>query len=184
MNILRQFWKFNVRATANATTKQSHKKMAHNILFVKKLSSDAVLPQKAHPSDAGFDLASADNLVVPARGKAMVKTDLSVAIPADCYGRIAPRSGLAWKHHIDVGAGVIDATYRGAVGVLLFNHSNVDFHIAPGDRIAQLIIEVIRNPEVVEVQDLETSDRGARGFGSSGLKRLKTFQDEADGEHP
>lgn len=83
-------------------------------------------------------------------------------------GRIAPRSGLASKNFIDTGAGVIDADYRGQVKVLLFNHSEEDFQVKEGDRIAQLVIERIWNPEVVEVQDLEESVRGAGGFGSTG----------------
>lgn len=81
----------------------------------------------------------------------------------------APRSGLAWKHCIDVGAGVIDADYRGPVGVILFNHSDVDFEVKVGDRIAQLIIEVIMMPDVAEVEDLDATIRGAGGFGSTGI---------------
>jgi dUTP pyrophosphatase len=83
-------------------------------------------------------------------------------------GRIAPRSGLAAKHFIDTGAGVIDADYRGPVKVLLFNHADTDFEVKEGDRIAQLVIERIYTPEVVEVQELEESVRGAGGFGSTG----------------
>jgi hypothetical protein len=84
-------------------------------------------------------------------------------------GRIAPRSGLAAKHSIQTGAGVIDADYRGQVKVLLFNHSDVDYAIAEGDRIAQLVIERIYTPEVLEVAELEASVRGAGGFGSTGV---------------
>ena len=82
---------------------------------------------------------------------------------------VAPRSGLAWKHSIDVGAGVIDADYRGSVGVILFNHSDVDFEVKLGDRIAQLIIEKIITPEVMEVEDLDCTERGVGGFGSTGV---------------
>jgi dUTP pyrophosphatase len=83
-------------------------------------------------------------------------------------GRVAPRSGLASKHFIDTGAGVIDADYRGPVKVLLFNHGDADFPIAEGDRIAQLVLERIYTPEVVEAQELEESVRGVGGFGSTG----------------
>jgi dUTP pyrophosphatase len=93
---------------------------------------------------------------------------LAIAIPEGHYGRIAPRSGLAVKNFIDVGAGVIDMDYRGPVGVVLFNHSGDDFHIKQGDRIAQLIIEKISNPQIVEVDDLDATARGAGGFGSTG----------------
>ncbi|CAN6287298.1 unnamed protein product [Urochloa humidicola] len=77
-------------------------------------------------------------MVVPARGKALVPTDLSIAIPEGTYARIAPRSGLALKYSIDVGAGVVDADYCGPLGVILFNHSDADFVVKPGDRIAQI----------------------------------------------
>ena len=83
-------------------------------------------------------------------------------------GRIAPRSGLAVKHSIDTGAGVIDSDYRGQVKVLLFNHSEVDFEIKEGDRIAQLVLERIYTPEILVVDELEETIRGAGGFGSTG----------------
>ena len=118
---------------------------------------------------AGYDLSSATDTKVPARGKALIPTDLSIAIPEGTYGRVAPRSGLAWKHSIDVGAGVIDADYRGPLGVILFNHSDVDFEVKVGDRIAQLIIEKIMTPDVLEVDDLDSTTRGAGGFGSTGV---------------
>jgi len=106
--------------------------------------------------------------VVPARGKVLVDTDISMAVPDGTYGRIAPRSGLASKHMIDTGAGVIDADYRGQVKVLLFNHGEKDFEVKEGDRVAQLVLERIYTPEVVEVKELEESVRGAGGFGSTG----------------
>lgn len=139
------------------------------LLKVKKLSEKAVLPARGSSLAAGYDLSSAAEMVVPARGKALVPTDLSIAIPEGTYARIAPRSGLALKHSIDVGAGVIDADYRGPVGVILFNHSDADFAVKPGDRIAQMIIEVIATPDVAEVEDLDATVRGEGGFGSTGV---------------
>ncbi|XP_010106006.2 deoxyuridine 5'-triphosphate nucleotidohydrolase [Morus notabilis] len=136
---------------------------------VKKLSEKAVLPSRGSPLSAGYDLSSATETKVPARGKALIPTDLSIAVPEGTYARIAPRSGLAWKHSIDVGAGVIDADYRGPVGVILFNHSDVDFEVKEGDRIAQLIIEKIITPDVVEVEDVDATVRGSGGFGSTGV---------------
>lgn len=91
-------------------------------------------------------------------------------ISSGCYGRIAPRSGLAWKNHIDVGAGVIDEDYRGNIGVVLFNHSNEDFKVIKGDRIAQLICQRIEYPVLQEVTNLDNTSRGAGGFGSTGTK--------------
>lgn len=140
-----------------------------SLLRVKKLSDKAVLPSRASPLSAGYDLSSATSTNVPARGKALVPTDLSIGIPEGTYARIAPRSGLAWKHSIDVGAGVIDADYRGSIGVILYNHSDVDFEVKIGDRIAQLIIEKIVTPDVVEVEDLDSTSRGEGGFGSTGI---------------
>lgn len=139
------------------------------LLKVKKLSEKAVLPSRGSSLAAGYDLSSAVDTKVPARGKALVPTDLSIAIAEGTYARVAPRSGLAWKHSIDVGAGVIDADYRGPVGVILFNFSDVDFEVKAGDRIAQLILERIVTPDVVEVEDLDSTVRGAGGFGSTGV---------------
>lgn len=106
--------------------------------------------------------------MVPARGKALINLQISISVPAGTYGRIAPRSGLASKHSIDTGAGVIDADYRGVVHVLLFNLSETDFQIEEGDRVAQLILERIVTPAVMEVDSLEGTVRGSGGFGSTG----------------
>jgi dUTP pyrophosphatase len=116
---------------------------------------------------------SIEEVTVPARGKAVIPTGLAMAIPIGNYGRIAPRSGLAAKNFIDVGAGVIDADYRGEVKVLLFNFSEVDFKVNPGDRVAQLIIEKYTRTEIEEVtdgEDLNSTERGEGGFGSTGVQ--------------
>jgi len=94
-----------------------------------------------------------------------------MTVPDGTYGRIAPRSGLAVKKGIDVGAGVIDRDYTGQVGVVLFNNSDEDFEIKVGDRIAQLVIEKIATPEVQIVDDLEDTVRGVGGFGSTGVEK-------------
>lgn len=100
-------------------------------LCVKRLISEAVLPVRGSVHAAGFDLAAASPVTVPAGGKAIVKTGLSIAIPEGTYARLAPRSGLAAKHMINVGAGVVDYDYRGEVGVVLFNHGTQDAVAAP-----------------------------------------------------
>ncbi|KAK1754913.1 dUTPase-like protein [Echria macrotheca] len=138
-------------------------------LLIKKLTPQARLPTRGSAHAAGYDLYAARSTTIPARGKGLVDTDLSMAVPAGTYGRIAPRSGLAAKNFIDTGAGVIDADYRGQVKVLLFNHSDKDFEVAEGDRVAQLVLERIYTPDVVEVAELEESVRGAGGFGSTGV---------------
>merc|ERR1711934_261793 len=137
-------------------------------LRVKKLSPNAIIPVRGSPQAAGYDLSAAEETIVPARGKAIVKTDLAIAVPEGTYGRVAPRSGLAWKNHIDVGVGVIDQDYRGNVGVVLFNHGEQDLTVTKGMRVAQLVLECIVTPAVEEVEDLEDTARGAGGFGSTG----------------
>ena len=127
---------------------------------VKKLSEFAIIPTRGSKYSAGFDLSSAYDTIVRAHCNAIVKTDLSISIPVNTYARIAPRSGLAdprsgsIKHFIDTGAGVVDYDYRGPVGVVLFNHSNIDFVIKSGDRIAQLILEKISMVDIEEVDEL------------------------------
>lgn len=96
-------------------------------LQVKKLVETAKPPTRGSAFAAGYDMYAAKETVIPAKGKALVDTGIAVAVPEGTYGRVAPRSGLASKHFIDVGAGVIDADYRGEVKVLLFNFSEVDF---------------------------------------------------------
>ena len=95
-------------------------------LLVKRLNPAAILPKRGSPYAAGYDICSIEEVVVPARGKAKVPTGLSWTCPPNTYGRIAPRSGLAWKNSINVGAGVIDEDYRGEICVILFNHGDDD----------------------------------------------------------
>ncbi|KAJ8583026.1 dUTP pyrophosphatase [Rhizopogon salebrosus TDB-379] len=137
-------------------------------LLVKRLSDKAKVPTRGSASAAGYDLYSAEKKVIPAHGKALVDTQLSIAVPEGTYGRVAPRSGLASKFMIDTGAGVIDADYRGVIFVLLFNLSDKDFQVEEGDRIAQLILERIYTPEVLEVDELGETLRGTGGWGSTG----------------
>ncbi|XP_020016156.1 deoxyuridine 5'-triphosphate nucleotidohydrolase, mitochondrial isoform X1 [Castor canadensis] len=133
-----------------------------------RLSEHATAPTRGSSRAAGYDLYSAYDYTVPSMEKALVKTDIQIALPSGCYGRVAPRSGLAAKHFIDVGAGVIDEDYRGNVGVILFNFGKEKFEVKKGDRIAQLICERIFYPEIEEVQVLDDTERGSGGFGSTG----------------
>jgi dUTP pyrophosphatase len=147
-------------------------------LRVKLLSEHATMPTKGSPLSAGFDLSASEAITIPANGgRALVKTDISIACPIGTYARIAPRSGLAWKNGIDVGAGVVDADYRGPVGVILFNFGKEDFEVTKGDRIAQLILEKICMAEAVLMEDLDDTKRGSAGFGSTGVqdKRARTI---------
>ncbi|KAK9245562.1 dUTP diphosphatase [Lipomyces tetrasporus] len=138
------------------------------VLQVKLLSDKAKTPTRGSLLAAGYDIYGVEDVLIKAQDRAMIATDIAVAIPAGHYGRIAPRSGLATKHGIQTGAGVIDADYRGPLKMLLFNQSNQDFQIHAGDRIAQMVIEKIITPEIVTVAELDETDRGANGFGSTG----------------
>lgn len=138
-------------------------------LNVKLLSSTAKVPERKTDGSAGYDLFSSCDVVVPKRGYSLVNTDVAIEIPLNHYGRVAPRSGLAVKNGIHVGAGVIDSDYRGSVGVLLFNHSENDFRVNIGDRIAQLIIEKIETPEIIVKEYLPETNRGENGYGSTGV---------------
>ncbi|KAL4967940.1 dUTPase-like protein [Aspergillus stella-maris] len=137
-------------------------------LQVKKLTPTARAPTRGSAFAAGYDIYASKEIIIPSKGKALVDTGLAIAVPEGTYGRVAPRSGLASKNFIDVGAGVIDADYRGEVKVLLFNFSETDFTVKEGDRVAQLVLERIFTPEVVVVEELAESVRGAGGFGSTG----------------
>ncbi|XP_028402273.1 deoxyuridine 5'-triphosphate nucleotidohydrolase-like [Dendronephthya gigantea] len=141
--------------------------LPQSIMF-SKISEKAIAPSRGSSGAAGYDLYSAYDMTVPAQGKALVKTDIAVALPDGWYGRVAPRSGLSWKHHLDVGAGVIDSDYRGNVGVILFNLSHIDYEVKQGDRIAQLLIQRICTPQLEEVESLDITTRGDGGYGSTG----------------
>ena len=145
---------------------------ASNALRVKLLSSKATLPVKGTTLAAGYDLSSAQQLTIPVNGRALVQTDISLSVPKGTYGRIAPRSGLAVKHGITTGAGVIDADYTGPIGIVLFNHGDQDFQIKEGDRIAQLILEQVADKPVIQVQELTQTTRGDKGFGSTGSQQI------------
>lgn len=144
-------------------------KMASTVTFT-KLRSDAIIPSKATPGSIGLDLHSVDHYIVLPGQRVVVSTGLRVTLPSGTYGRIAPRSGLAVKHGLDVGAGVVDPDYTGELRVVLFNHDSVNpFIIRPGWRIAQLIVErAVDNLNVEEGAPEVDTERGDGGFGSTG----------------
>lgn len=139
-------------------------------LKIKKLLPHAIVPSRATPQSAGYDLYSSEGYVLLPGHRVVVSTGIQVQLPPGVYGRIAPRSGLAVKHGLGVGAGVIDADYQGEIKVVLFNHDlRNNFVIRPGYRIAQLLLEYVSTPEVEEVQEFDTvTERGTGGFGSTG----------------
>lgn len=136
-----------------------------------RLSESARAPRRAHEGDAGYDLFAAEEARLGPGERASVGTGIAVAIPDGCAGLVLPRSGLAMRHGISVvnAPGLIDAGYRGEVRVLLLNTDRSEaFEVAPGDRIAQLVISRVESPELVELESLDETVRGAGGFGSTG----------------
>ncbi len=138
-----------------------------------KLHPDARLPRFAHgpDEDAGMDLHAAEAAVVPAHGWIGVGTGLALEIPAGWEGQVRPRSGLAARHGVTLlnSPGTIDPGYRGEVRVLLVNHSDVDYQVQPGDRIAQLVITAYAAVKWAWAEELGDSERSQGGFGSTGV---------------
>lgn len=141
-------------------------------LRVQRVRDDVALPRRAHPGDAGLDLAAADTVVLGGGQRLAVGTGLVVAIPPGWVGLVHPRSGLALRRGVTVvnAPGTIDAGYRGEVKVALVNLSRRDVLIEAGERIAQLLVQEVALWEVEEVHDLTADDthRGTGGFGSTG----------------
>ena len=137
-------------------------------LRIKKLTYHAIIPTRGSGGAVGYDLYSTDEVVIPPTHRALIGTGVAIVLPPGVYGRVAPRSGLAVKHGIQVGAGVVDPDYTGEVKVVLFNHGDKDFEVKRGERIAQLVLERCETPDVEEIGLLEETERGAGGFGSTG----------------
>jgi len=140
-------------------------------LVFRRLDPDAKLPQRAHPGDAGFDLASTIDIEVPAGERAMVPTGVAVVIPEGHAGLVLPRSGLASRHGLTLAnaPGLIDAGYRGEITCAVVNlNRSVPVRIVRGDRIAQLVIVAVPGVEPEWADELPESHRGTEGFGSTG----------------
>lgn len=138
-------------------------------LQVQLAHPDARVPKRMSNGAAGYDLCSVEDVVIAPRGIGKVNTGICIRVPEGTYGRVGPRSGLAIKG-IDVGAGIIDRDYTGLVQVILYNHSDNEFKMVKGDRVAQLVIEAIQTPMVMVVSSLDATERGASGFGSTGIQ--------------
>jgi len=137
---------------------------------IKKLSSDAVIPAYQSKGAAGFDLHAIEDLILKPGHRALVGTGLAIALDAGYELQIRPRSGLALKHGITClnAPGTVDSDYRGEVKVLLINHGNEDFEIKKGERIAQGVVNQIIQAKLFEVDELDSTQRGENGFGSTG----------------
>ena len=137
-----------------------------------RLSEWPTMQKRGRPQSAGLDVTAADDRTIGPWNHAVISTSLSAVAPPGTYIRVAPRSGLALKHGLFVGAGVVDADYRGDIGVVLFNHTGVAYCVTTSDRIAQLICEQCVLPTVREVTSMHDISRGAAGFGSTGTSVL------------
>jgi dUTP pyrophosphatase len=144
------------------------------ILKVKKLSDDAILPQYAHPGDAGLDLFSVESADIEPGATRLIRTGISIELPPETEAQVRPRSGMALKNSITVlnTPGTIDEGYRGEVGVILINHGKNSFKVDKGAKIAQMVIKPVLRVEVSEAHDLSATKRGAGGFGSTGTGKL------------
>lgn len=139
-------------------------------LKVTRLDPAATLPARAHAGDAGLDLCSAVDLLIPPGETRLVGTGLAVELPTGTEAQVRPRSGLALKHSVTVlnTPGTIDEGYRGEVGIILINHGRSVFEVTRGMKVAQLVVKPTLDIEVVAVDALSDTPRGAGGFGSTG----------------
>lgn len=157
--------------TPKSSTAASGRPDLIGALRVRRLDPDIPLPTRAHPGDAGVDLCSTIDLELPPGRRQLVGTGLAVALPLGTVGLVHPRSGLAARAGLSIvnSPGTIDAGYRGEIKVCLINlDPDEPISIARGDRIAQLLVQRVELPELVEVDELDDTTRGSGGYGSSG----------------
>ena len=142
------------------------------IIRFQKLNPLATVPVQAHPGDAGMDLVSIEAAEIAPGGRRLVHTGLAVEIPVGFEGQVRPRSGLSLMHGITVlnAPGTIDAGYRGEIGVVLANFGDSTFVVEPGMRIAQLVIAAVAEVAIEVSDTLSSSERGAGGYGSTGVR--------------
>lgn len=136
-------------------------------LKIKKIHEDAKIPFLADPGCAGYDIFSTEDSEIFSRTRKLVSTGISTEFSSNYYLRVAPRSGLSLKG-IDIGAGVIDSSYRGEIKVLMINNSDITVYFPKGSKIAQLIMEYCEQPEIIVNETLSVTSRNESGFGSSG----------------
>ena len=146
----------------------------HMFLPLKKLDEGAIVPENAYAGDAGVDLHALEAYTLQPFERTLVKTGLAIAIPEGYAGFVLPRSGLALKKGLSLvnAPGLIDSNYRGEIGIIAINlDAHEAIEIAPGDRVAQLVIMKVENVAFNLVDDLDETDRGSGGFGSSGFSK-------------
>lgn len=132
-----------------------------------KLGKGAFMPERAHEWDAGLDLKAMEDKLVPARGSAIFDTGVHVELPPFTAGFLKSKSGLNVKHNL-TSDGVVDVGYTGSICVKLYNHGDTDYMVHRGDKISQFVIIGIRIPHLKIVDELDETERGNNGFGSTG----------------
>ena len=140
-------------------------------LKFRRIHPDASLPSYAHEGDAGMDVRSVEDVEIAPGSRALVHTGLVMMLPPGWEAQVRPRSGLALKHGVTVlnTPGTIDAGYRGEVGVILANFGEGPFKVARGDKVAQIVVAPVARAEIVESAEVDETERGAGGFGSTGV---------------
>ena len=139
-------------------------------LKIKKLSPDATLPSYANKDDAGMDLYSNESVLISPHERKNISTGIAMIIPSGYAGLIWDKSGIAAKHGLKTLGGVIDAGYRGEIKIVVHNLSSVPYRVEKGTKIAQMLIQHIEQKDIMEVEELDETERGEKGFGSSGLR--------------
>ena len=139
-------------------------------LKIKKMHSEATIPKYLHPGDAAMDLYANEHKIIQPNQRELISTGIAMAIPQGNVGLIWDRSGMAANHGIKSMGGVIDSNYRVEIKVILHNLTTQPFVVEKGMRIAQMLIQKVEHKEILEVQELDDSVRGEKGFGSTGLK--------------
>ena len=139
-------------------------------LKIKRISPEAKLPHYSHPGDAGLNIYSNEELIVPAHERRIISTGIAMAIPNGYVGLIWDRSSISSQFGLKMLGGVVDAGYRGEIKVIIHNLTSQPFHVEKGLKIAQMLIQSVEQKEVIEVEELEDTERGMGGFGSTGAK--------------
>ena len=139
---------------------------------IKRRSAKAKLPTKGSRLVAGHDIHTINEFTLPAQGQVLAETGIAMGLPKGTNARIAPRSGLVSKKGIAINGGVIDADYTGEVKVIMLNHGKIDCRIQAGDRIAQLIVRKIDTSDMMEVDNLEITERDDKSFGSTDIRKM------------
>lgn len=142
----------------------------HQVLKFKKLDANATAPQRSKDLDAGYDITSTEEVVIPPGENYLVATGIAIETPPGTYAAVHPRSGYAAKHRVTVtnAPGTIDEGYRGEIKVNIINHGGLPFKVQKGMKIAQLVIQKYETPDVIEVDELSDTARGTSGHGSTG----------------